>query len=116
MTITNGHEGGKAFSGEAGGAGEPAPSHGRRAGAAREALASVILYTRRDCHLCEAAKVVLDGVRGRAAFDLAVVDVDGDPELRVRFGHEVPVVFVNGRKAFKHRVDPVLFEKKVRGR
>ena len=74
----------------------------------------MILYTRRDCHLCDAAKGVLDAVRGRAAFDLEIVDVDGDPELRARFGHDVPIVFVNGRKAFKHRVDPALFEKKVR--
>jgi glutaredoxin len=114
MTITNGPEGGKAFSGEAGGAGELASGLGGRAGAARRILASVILYTRRDCHLCDAAKGVLDAVRGRAAFNLEVVDVDGDPELRTRFGHDVPVVFVNGRKAFKHRVDAALFEKKVR--
>jgi hypothetical protein len=32
------------------------------------------------------------------------VDVDRDPDLAARFGHEVPVVEVDGRKAFKFRL------------
>ena len=35
-----------------------------------------------------------------------LVDVDRDAELVRLYGNEVPVVFVNGRKAFKYRVDP----------
>jgi hypothetical protein len=31
------------------------------------------------------------------------IDIAGNPELEVRFGQEVPVLFVNGRKAFKYR-------------
>jgi hypothetical protein len=32
------------------------------------------------------------------------IDVDENPELQRQFGAEVPVLFVNGRKAFKFRV------------
>jgi hypothetical protein len=33
-----------------------------------------------------------------------VTDVDSDPDLMVRHGDEVPVLFIDGRKAFKYRV------------
>jgi glutaredoxin len=32
------------------------------------------------------------------------VDVDSAPELIEKYGSDVPVLFINGRKAFKHRV------------
>jgi glutaredoxin len=67
---------------------------------------AVTLYTRVGCHLCDDAKAVLDEVRRDRPFDLAVVDVDTDPELVRLYGLEVPVITVDGRKAFKFRVDP----------
>ncbi len=73
----------------------------------------VVLYTRVGCHLCDVAKGILERAGRRIVFDLTVVDVDTDDELRARFGDEVPVVFVNGRKAFKHRLDPALLERKL---
>jgi Glutaredoxin-like domain (DUF836) len=38
-------------------------------------------------------------------FDASIqrVEIDGDAELETRFGTEVPVLFVNDRKAFKYR-------------
>ncbi|MGH7395007.1 MAG: glutaredoxin family protein, partial [Candidatus Methylomirabilales bacterium] len=35
---------------------------------------------------------------------MTAVGIAGDPELLRRFGEEVPVLFVDGRKAFKYRV------------
>jgi hypothetical protein len=67
---------------------------------------SVTFYTRVGCHLCDVAKDVVEAVRRDRPFDLAIVDVDTDPDLAFRYGMEVPVVLVNGRKAFKFRVDP----------
>jgi glutaredoxin len=69
-------------------------------------MPTVTLYTRARCHLCDVAKDVLAQVRADQPFDLEVVDVDGDPALAARYGTEVPVVLVDGRKAFKYRVDP----------
>ena len=66
----------------------------------------VTLYTRRGCLLCEEAKQVIDGLRAVAEFRLKILDIDLDPELQARFTNEVPVIFVNGRKAFKYRVEP----------
>lgn len=69
-------------------------------------MALVTLYTRARCCLCHVAKDVLDQVRAEVPFELEVVDIDTDPDLRARYGAEIPVVLVDGRKAFKYRVDP----------
>ena len=41
------------------------------------------------------------------------VDVDSDNELRRKFNDEVPVVFIDGRKAFKYRMDEREFLRKL---
>lgn len=64
----------------------------------------VVLYSRRDCCLCDEALEQIEAARGAASFELRVVDVDGDPALAERYGHEVPVVEIDGRKAFKYRL------------
>jgi len=64
----------------------------------------VVVYSRHDCCLCDEALAEIDKARAELEFDVRVVDVDGDPALVARYGHEVPVVEVDGRKAFKFRV------------
>ena len=64
----------------------------------------VTLYTRKGCCLCDEAKRVLESVRGRAAFELREVDIDSDAGLQSSYNDEVPVIAINGRKAFKYRV------------
>lgn len=66
----------------------------------------VTLYTREGCHLCHEARRLLEEERHRHPFELEVLDVDAEPGLAERFGEQVPVVFLQGRKAFKYRVDP----------
>ena len=66
----------------------------------------LVLYGRSDCHLCHEMRAVVDRVRRNVVFELEEVDVDGDPALVAAYGDDVPVLLVNGRKAFKHRVDP----------
>ena len=67
------------------------------------------LYGRADCHLChEMRRVVDDVVRdtGRTgAVEVVEVDVDGDPGLVRAYGDDVPVLCVNGVRAFEHRAD-----------
>jgi glutaredoxin len=70
-----------------------------------EAAGEVILYTRAGCHLCEEAKQAMVPVLREFGTRLREVDIDTDPELRERYNFDVPVVFVNGRKIAKHRVD-----------
>ena len=64
----------------------------------------VTLYTRRGCHLCDEAKQAIDSARRRRAFDYEEFDIDSDPELRRLYNEEVPVIAIDGRKAFKYRL------------
>jgi len=63
----------------------------------------LLLYTRRDCELCREMETVIDAALPRFKAGLKRVEIDGDPALEAQFGIEVPVLFVNGRKAFKYR-------------
>lgn len=51
-----------------------------------------VLYSRRGCHLCEAAEDIV--VAHRA--DVVVVDIDRDPAAHGRFDRRVPVLEIDG--------------------
>jgi glutaredoxin len=78
-------------------------------------LGEVVVYSRRGCHLCEIVKESLTKLHKRGGFHWREVDVDGDAELRRLYNDEVPVVFINGRKAFKYRMDEQEFLRKLAG-
>lgn len=65
----------------------------------------VVVYSRKACHLCEVVKQTLTDAQGKADFQWSEVDIDLDPELQRKYTDEVPVVFIDGRKAFKYRMD-----------
>jgi glutaredoxin len=65
----------------------------------------VVLYSRKGCHLCELVKETLTKLQGRGSFSWQDIDVESDEELRRKFTDEVPVVFIDGRKAFKYHMD-----------
>ncbi len=64
----------------------------------------VVVLSRAGCCLCDDVLAAVEEARRTLPFAYTVVDVDGDPDLAARHGHEVPVVLVDGRKAFKYRV------------
>ena len=76
----------------------------------------VTLYTRAGCCLCDDAKQVLAAARREADFDYEEIDIDRDPDLRTRYNDEVPVISIDGRKAFKYRVERNEFLKKLAAR
>ena len=76
-------------------------------------VGEVILYSRKGCHLCEIIKESLIKLHKRGGFTWREVDVDSDIETRRLYGDEVPVVFINGRKAFKYRMDEQEFLRKL---
>ena len=65
---------------------------------------TVTLYTRRGCHLCDDAKAVVLSAGRKVRFDYQEFDIDSDPGLRLLYGVEVPVIAIDGRKAFKYRL------------
>lgn len=67
-------------------------------------MLDLILYTRPGCCLCEEMKTVLGQVQQEVPFTLEERDISHDPALVARYGEEIPVLCVNGRKAFKYHV------------
>jgi glutaredoxin len=76
-------------------------------------LRNVVVYSRKGCHLCELVKESLAKLSRRGSFTWTEVDVDSDVELRRQYNDQVPVVFIDGRKAFKYHMDEQEFLRKL---
>jgi glutaredoxin len=60
-----------------------------------------LLYSRRGCHLCEAAEEAVADLLPAAR----VVEVAGDPDLERAYGARVPVLVIGGREVAAGRID-----------
>jgi glutaredoxin len=76
---------------------------------------SVVVYTRRGCHLCEDAWTVLASAQEHFNLQLEKVDIDANADLAALHGDCVPVVLVNGKVRFRGKVNPVLLARLLRG-
>jgi glutaredoxin len=67
---------------------------------------ALTIYSRPGCHLCEEMKATIARAVGRTDLDVQIeeIDVSTDAELETRYGTEIPVLLVNGKKAAKYRV------------
>ncbi len=72
---------------------------------------TIEMYTRPGCHLCEQAREIILNAAKRHAFDFVEHNVEQNPEWEKKFGWDIPVVFIDGRKAFKHKIEPALLER-----
>jgi glutaredoxin len=79
-------------------------------------MTRVTLYTRAGCCLCAEAKQVLAAARDRAAFEFEEIDIDRHPEWLPLYNEEVPVIAIDGRKAFKYKVGMDEFLKRLAAR
>ena len=63
----------------------------------------LVLYSRPGCHLCDEMKELIAQVLGDFEASLREVDVSTNPELETDYGEQIPVLWVDGKKAFKFR-------------
>ena len=68
--------------------------------------ARVTLYSRPGCHLCDDVRVLIEQVCAELGESYIELSIAGDPALERRFGHEIPVTFVDGKQHDYWRVDP----------
>ena len=69
--------------------------------------ASVVLYGKAGCHLCEDAKSEIEAARRTRAFELTEIDISTDPVLFRKYRERIPVIEVNGEEAFELGVDRI---------
>jgi glutaredoxin len=70
---------------------------------------SVVFYWAQACSLCEKARAVLDRVG--VVYDS--VDITADPGLEVQYREWLPVVEIDGERAFVYFVDEDALRRKV---
>ena len=64
------------------------------------------LYSRPGCHLCEEMKAIVRRTAAASSTPITVdeIDISADPALEERYGLEIPVLLVDGKKAAKYRI------------
>jgi glutaredoxin len=64
----------------------------------------VVLYTKPGCGLCDKMKSEMKNAGIEKLFSLDEVNIEEDAELFARYRYEIPVLFINGVEAFRHRL------------
>ena len=70
---------------------------------------SVVLFHAQGCHLCDRARDVLD----RVGVPYESIDITGDDSLEERYREWLPVVEIDGVRAFVYYVDEPALRRKV---
>lgn len=71
---------------------------------------TLLLYTRAGCPLCEDMEAEVSALIVGAGHRLALVDVDGDPSLRQKYGWDVPLLFDGDTEICRHQLDLPAFQ------
>jgi glutaredoxin len=76
----------------------------------------VVVYSKPGCCLCEELNSQLRKLQQTYPFEWREVNILEDAEAFAKLKEEVPVVFVNGRKAFKYHLDEQAFLRRLASR
>ncbi len=74
----------------------------------------VVLITKADCHLCEAARDAVERVTAALGLEWTEQLVDNRPELRERYAEEIPVVLVDGIQRDFWKIDETRLDRVLR--
>ncbi len=69
-------------------------------------MIALTIYSRPGCHLCDEMKAVVHRAIGSIQEPITIeeIDISTDPDLEARYGLEIPVLLVNGKKTAKYRI------------
>lgn len=76
----------------------------------------VTIYGKPECCLCDQALEALEAVRKLIPFEIDKRDISGDAGLIGRYGLDIPVILVDGKLAFRHRIDKERLTELLKGR
>ena len=68
------------------------------------------LYSRPGCHLCDEMKALVQRVTSavQAPATIEEIDISADPALEARYGLEIPVLMLQGKKIAKYRIEEAM--------
>ena len=69
----------------------------------------ITIFSRHGCHLCEVAERTLTELKDELYFELEIKYIDGLNDLEKLYGHEVPVIHIDGEHHDFYKVDPMRF-------
>ncbi|HTG88863.1 MAG TPA: glutaredoxin family protein [Vicinamibacterales bacterium] len=75
------------------------------------------IYSKPGCHLCDEMKALVHRtIAGRPDISLDEIDISSDRDLLERYGLEIPVLMIDGRKAAKYRVSEEGLRRMIEGK
>ena len=75
--------------------------------------ARVVLYTKPGCHLCEEMKQQMRAADCDELYTLEEFNIENDPAIYARYRYEIPVLWIEGVEAFRHRLRAEEFRRYV---
>jgi glutaredoxin len=79
-------------------------------------MIAVTIYSRPGCHLCDEMKALIARVGLDTPIALTEIDISAVAALEDAYGLEIPVLFVEGKKAAKYRIGEDELRRVLRGR
>jgi glutaredoxin len=74
------------------------------------------IYSKPDCHLCDEAKSAILQVAREFDIQIEEINIEADADVYEKYRYDIPVIFLNDVKLFKHRVDPGQLRRALRSR
>ena len=68
-------------------------------------MATVTIYSKKECHLCDVAKEELEALRCDFGFSLKEVDIEKDKLAFEKYKYLIPVIEVDGEIVSTYRVN-----------
>ena len=76
-------------------------------------MRTVTLYHGQGCSLCDRARTQLTRLEAELGFGYEEVDITGDAALEARYREWLPVVEIDGERAFVYYVDEAALARKL---
>jgi glutaredoxin len=77
---------------------------------------TITVYSKPDCHLCEDAIAVLEGLRSQLDFELVELDITADDALHRAYFERIPVLELDGEELCEFFVDETLVRERLESR
>ena len=71
------------------------------------------ILTKKDCCLCDEAKIIIDRVLKDYQARLIITDIESDDDLFEQYKERIPVLKINGEEHFVFKVHEITLRKKL---